>query len=226
MSKPEDSGRPPEELEDDTEVTPENPDDSGTPPEGDDELPDDPKVLKQRLKDTQRSFHESQAKLSETTRKLDKLSGRMEALEQSRTPETAEEVKDWLDEEFPDDDVAAAPQKTKDMIKRLRKEIGQVLRQRDDYLLSEAEKRAVRKARLTEVDEEALQQLRDDPDYEGFSDEQLVTILRKQAKPAYERRLPPKIGGQRPRTQPRDQDDVTKSPLFRMMYPDLEEDQK
>ena len=202
-------------VEDPVETT-----DSSTTPEGEaegaEELPADVEVLKQRLKDTQKAFHTTRAELSKTKSELDKLSGKVEVLTQ-REP-TEQETKDWLDSEFADEEIQANPAKSKEIIKRLRGEVGGVLKARDEWILGHV-KQLIEKAKSSSPElDEAIQKLREDSDYEGFSDEQLSVIARKTVKPSAAR-LPPSIGGRRNASVAEDSD-ITKHPLYKKIYGD------
>lgn len=193
--------------------------DSSETPEGGsgvaEDLPDDVEVLKQRLKDTQKAFHSTREELSKTTRELDKLSGKVEVLANQKAP-TEAEIKDWL-EEFSDEDIQANPAKNKEIIKKLRGELGGVFKARDEWLMSQVKTMIDKSRSMQDIDVEAIEKLKADPDYEGFSEEQLAVIAKKTAKPA--QKLPPSIGGRRQGSSA-EVSDITKHPLYQKIYGD------
>ena len=122
--------------------------------------------LKKALTDTKRAYTKSQMELAE-------LKGRLSAME---TKPPSEPQKDWM-EDFGDDALRLNPELVKEMIRKHREEVVGVLRQRDQYW----------EGQLKNLDPDVLSmkdriaELRQDPDYQQFTDKQLAIIARKTA---------------------------------------------
>ncbi|TXH12862.1 MAG: hypothetical protein E6R03_12245 [Hyphomicrobiaceae bacterium] len=196
-----------EELEE-VVVDPEpDPDPDPKPEDGKDEIKDVLKTLEQ----TKLELAELKGRLAESIRKSEP------------------EEKDWMDdEEFSEERLTADPATVKKLVKTLRAEIAQVLRQRDDVLRGEIKERVRSSVPRDEELLAKIQEMSEDQDYQDFTEEQIERLARKTLdgdRPAGMRSPRGPIGGRRIGAVPK-QNDITKSPLFRAMYPDLVEDDK
>lgn len=157
--------------------------------------------------------------LQETKLQLAELKGVVSATQKP----VEEEIKDWLDdEEFSDEKIAADPASLKKMIKTLRSEVANVLRQRDEHLSGLVDKKVRGAIPRDELLEAKIEELRADDDYADFTDEQVERLARKSIKEVDPGQRSPRapIGGRRINASVRG-DDIKNSPLFREMYPEF-----
>lgn len=130
-----------------------------------DEKPDE--GLKKALADTKRAYTKAAMELAE-------LKGRMSAMETKPTPVPE---KDWLDE-FEDDSLRLNPELAKEMIRKHRQDVVQLLEQRDRFW--EGQLKNLDPDVLTMKDR--IAELRQDPDYQAFTDKQLAIVAKKQKR--------------------------------------------
>jgi len=164
--------------------------------------------LQKQLNDTKSAFADSQASLH-------KLEGRLD----QATAQPAAEIKDWLSEEFDEASVTADPHMAIDAVGRLRGEMVEVFKAQqalfDEKLKSNDPELFAHK--------DAITRLSADPDYSGFSKEQLAVVAKKEAAERAKEEAKPEMrgtpgGGKRPAAP--EQKDVRQNSLFREIYGD------
>uniref|UniRef100_A0A6M3KSQ8 Uncharacterized protein n=1 Tax=viral metagenome TaxID=1070528 RepID=A0A6M3KSQ8_9ZZZZ len=161
--------------------------------------------LTKQLNDTKGAFAKSQEELH-------KLQGKLEA----HTETGRETGPDWLDEVDASEAVAEPGKFTVDVIRKLRDEIAGVIIARDNFIKQQLEAGSAEHLLLKPV----IDRLKADPDYAGFSLQQLAVIAKKEKAAEGQREKPENRGkpggGRAPRG--RRAIDVKKSPLFRKIY--------
>lgn len=161
-------------------------------PEQDDSVDDqdsqdqDPKITEKRLKDTQAALTKKAQENAELKSKFDQLNGKLEMLlqqQQAKTEKKEEEPNEFqfLDDEAEQQKLLDDPKNVATTFKRVLAGLGTTLQKRDAYLLGEV-KKLVQSNTSDEgrIVSATVQKLRQDSDYQAFSDEQLAVLAKKQ----------------------------------------------
>lgn len=146
-------------------------------PESEDQ---DPTVLSKRLKDTQKKFTQIAQEKAELARQFAMLTGRVDEISRSREKKT-EEVSPfaYLDDEKTVGELLDDPKNVRDVLKRTLGVIADMVQTRDQALLGRmVQEIESRDPTIREV-KAKIEELKQDPDYDGFSDRQLAVIAKK-----------------------------------------------
>lgn len=221
--KPDSEGAPNEEL--DSVNSPGQQEEvvnEGSSEETQPELTDEEKAEKRKA-DTEAAIRERQAEFTKLSQQVAELRGQLSIISDQRQSKQEDEV-DWLDDETFREKITEDPQEVANALKRMRTEFVQVLRMRDQALKAEM----LRTNPVYEELEKEAEKLSKDPDYNGFSFEQLITIAKKnrgqETKPEL-KQIPGRFGGQKVKTTQK-QADITSDPFYQRLYGDLEEEGK
>lgn len=148
--------------------------------EGDSQI--DPKAEK-RVKDAQAALTRANQEKAELKKRLELLDAKLDGvLHATQKPKDEPNPFGWIDDEKELEEVYSDPKNLAKREKRMLQTLVQVLETRDsaltEMLLSEVKKVDPTRRELAEK----VAELREDPDYEGFSEDQLVVLARKAAK--------------------------------------------
>lgn len=160
--------------------------------------------LEKRYKDVQSWSTKLSQENKDLKSRLDQLQGGQEALSQALSnKEPAAEAKDWLDTIDPID-LIDNPDNLKDTLSKLRADIvGELvstLKKRDSAIseqMGEIDPRKISDRKLISTYEDKISSMKEDPDFEGFSDIALAKIAHKYAPKKSEDAYLPVIGGHR-----------------------------
>ncbi len=170
----------------------------------------DPKRLQKMLRD-------AKAALTKKSMEAAEMQGRLKAVE-DREQYSAESAEDWLDS-YSDDDIADMSS-MKDIIKKFR---GEVVEAFGEFGRRTQAQMQAYDPEMRELQDE-IEELRVDPDYQGFSDAQLKVIARKGRNLNQARKPRGSVGGKRAAKE-RSSYDPKKSALFKEIYPDFVEEE-
>lgn len=176
---------------------------------------DDDTGVRKALKDTKRE-------LTRASMENAQLKGRLEALEKMMTSRPQEVQKDYLDELEEEEDVTDREKKLIDAMRKMRSQIGGVLKDRDDFwsLKLDEAKRAGNQDLAKYRDK--IRDMRSDPDFDGWTDDQIVTMLKREdsiSSDGDRRSGPPGNAGRRAAPKKETERDAIRSnPLFRQVY--------
>jgi len=166
-----------------------------------------------RYKDLQGAYTKSQQSNKAMERQLAELSGKVDAFTQMSTVAEG----DWLDESGDDDDPddywRNDPSVARKAMKRFRKEMADVLEQRDAYIMNEVGKMAPVDSTL----KDKIEELRDDPEFQDFPQKALSSIAKKLIGKKVIHR-PPGSPGHGKKSAGTKASKVEDSPMFKAMY--------
>lgn len=179
---------PPDDLELEVESDAGGDDDA---PEQDESVDDqdsqdqDPKITEKRLKDTQAALTKKNQELSDFKSKFDSLNGKLELLlqQQQQKDKPADEKGefDFLDNEDEQKALLDDPKNVALALKKVLAGLGKTLEKRDAFMLGEVKKMvSANTSDEGRAVSQVVSKLRQDADYQGFSDEQLAVMAKKQ----------------------------------------------
>jgi predicted nucleic acid-binding Zn-ribbon protein len=168
-----------------------------------------------RVQDAQRKLHEVFMEKAQ-------LEGRLKAMEEMLASKSTPPQDDWLEkidvETLKDDPVAI-----RDSLLKMRSEIAQVLKARDSFY----EQRLHNLRPEIAAVKDKIAELRTDPDYATFNDDQLAVIAHKVQSTETPAPAPKGgIGGGRRAPSGGAEPNIKDSPLFKAIYGDILVDQK
>ena len=179
---------------------------------------DTPSIQEKRLADTEKALQERQREFHEISRQLAEVKGQMSVYTQQNQPV----VKDVLDEDGIAaklrDDPSAVLGILKQKLAEQQGQFASVLEARDRYyndLIAKSDPNVV-------AMREKIAELKKDPDYGTFTDQQLAVIAQKSTPRKQYRGAP---GGSRS-GQVEKEADITESTLWKQIYPDYEAPKK
>jgi len=187
----------------------------GTDTSHDDGKPSDKTTKTHSEPDYQKMFLDTKEAFTKASMEKAELMGRLKALEETQAAKPAEP--DWL-EQIDTNALKEDPVAMRDALIKLRGEVANALRMRDDMYES----------RLKTLDpsivamKDKIAELKQDTDYQGFSDAQLAVIAKKGNKKSETHTPQGGVGGgRRAATSASSDDDVKQSPLFKAIYGDI-----
>lgn len=180
---------PPEEIleiEDQPKDDDELPPDEGDKADEKDSEASELEVIKKRLKDTQAAFTRKSQENSELKNRMSALEGKLEgviATQHKPAEPKPENPFSFLDDEKQVETLLEDPKNVANAFKRVLGTLPDIFERRDKVLISEMKKMfgSVATDEGREVAAKVAR-MRQDSDYEAFSDEQLATLVKKSMK--------------------------------------------
>jgi len=188
---------------------------NSAPDDGTTENTDPTKGIKKALLDTKRALTQAQMQNAE-------LKGKLGVLESTVSARQQQEEADYLEELEKDEDISDKERKLIGALRKMRSEVGTVLKQRDDYWEQQiTEARRGSNVELSKYQDQ-IRELRSEPEFDGWTDEQLLIVAKREASKHGDNSARSPIAGtsrrsgQSQKASPRDA--MRNNPLFQEVY--------